>query len=117
MDASPDNLKSDVAAKAAFIETLHSEGFTDARVASAPADITATKDGVAWHFELKFTRARGHYFGAATLTEWAAAAADPEHFEFVIAYQVNEQWRFDRYTPEEFMAFSSVPPYKIYFNV
>jgi hypothetical protein len=56
-------------------------------------------------------------FGAATLTEWAAAAHDPQHFRFVVACQRNEKWRFDEYTPEQFMAFSSVPPFKIYFSV
>jgi len=47
----------------------------------------------------------------------SAAAQDPVHFRFVIAYQRESEWRFDLYTPEEFMALSSVPPFKIYFSV
>ncbi len=117
MDMSNQNPKSDVAAKSAFIQALILEGFSEARVASTPTDIVARKNGVTWHFEVKFTRAFGHCFGAATLTEWAAAASDPDHFEFVIAYEIERKWHFDRYAPDEFMAFSSVPPYKIYFNV
>jgi hypothetical protein len=35
----------------------------------------------------------------------------------VIAYERDGKWRLDCYTPDEFMAFSSVPPFKIYFNV
>ena len=111
------NVKSDVAAKAAFCEWLRQHGYTAARVCAAPADVRASKDGATWLFEIKFTRAATRCFGAATLTEWAAAADDPDHFRFVIAYQRNGTWSFDLYTPDEFMAFSSVPPFKIYFNV
>lgn len=111
------NARSDVAAKAAFCRWLVEHGYSKARVCAAPADVIATKDGREWLFEVKFTRACTHCFGAATLTEWAAAANDPEHFRFVIAYQRGGQWRFDCYTPDEFMAFSSVPPFKVYFNI
>ncbi|HET6894532.1 MAG TPA: DUF3883 domain-containing protein [Candidatus Baltobacteraceae bacterium] len=104
-------------AKAAFCEWLLAHGYADARVTATPADVAASKDGHRWLFEVKFTAARTHCFGAATLTEWAAAAKDPEHFRFVVAYQRGEDWRFDCYTPEEFMAFSSMPPFKLYFNV
>lgn len=111
------NARSDVAAKAAFCRRLLAEGYSDARVAATPADVVADKDGQRWLFEVKYTEARHTCFGAATLTEWAAAAEDPEHFRFVIAYERDGEWQFDRYTPEEFMAFSSVPPFKIYFSV
>lgn len=111
------NARSDVAAKAAFCDWLLRNGYSESRVAASPADVIAVKDGQKWLFEVKFTRARVHCFGAATLTEWTAAAHDPEHFRFVIAYQRDSQWRFDIYTPEEFMTFSSVPPFKVYFNV
>lgn len=67
---------------------------------------------------MKFTKGeRTTCFGAATLTEWAAAAEDPEHFRFVVAYQRKDEWRFDLYTPEEFMACSYIPPFKVYFKV
>lgn len=82
-----------------------------------PSDIVAMKEGAEWLFEVKFTRAHTMCFGAATLTEWVAAAEHPDRFRFVIAYEREGAWRFDLYTPEEFMAFSSVPPFKIYFSV
>jgi hypothetical protein len=75
------------------------------------------KDGQCWLFEVKFTRARTNCFGAATLTEWIAAADQPERFRFVVAYEREGSWRFDLYSPDEFLAFSSIPPYKVYFNV
>ncbi len=111
------NYRSDVRAKEAFCRELERNGFANPYVASAPADIVASKDGVRWLFEVKFTQKEDVCFGAATLTEWAAASSDPEHFRFVIAYESNGVWKFDQYTPEEFMAFSSVPPFKIYFSV
>lgn len=111
------NTKSDVEAKRAYCDYLLEQGFREATILGAPADIEATKDGVRWLFEVKFTRAPLHYFGAATLVEWVAAAADPEHFRFVVAYQRGDTWNFDEWTPEEFMAMSYVPPYKIFFNV
>jgi hypothetical protein len=117
MENVSENLKSDVEAKHAFQEVLQREGYSAVQISASPTDITAKKDGVRWLFEVKFTRAETHCFGAATLTEWAAAAEDAEHFRFVIAYKKADGWRFDRYSPDEFMAFSSVPPFKIYFNV
>lgn len=121
MDATPEvpavNAKSDVAAKEAFCRWLLGHGYSEARVSASPADVVAVKAEETWLFEVKFTRAHTHCFGAATLTEWAAAAEDPEHFRFVIAYERDGDWRFDCYTPEAFMAFSSVPPFKVYFNV
>jgi len=78
------NLKSDIGAKGAFRRELLSRGF-EARIAKSPADIVATKDGRTWYFEIKMTRRTDTYFGAATLTEWAQALADPDHFRFVVA--------------------------------
>jgi hypothetical protein len=115
--ASPENTKSDVQAKTAFCEWLLAHGYSNARISASPADVVAHKDGRDWLFEVKFTKARRKYFGAATLTEWSAAAEQPEHFRFVVAYQRSGKWVFDQYTPDEFMAFSYVPPIKIYFNV
>ena len=65
------------------------------------------------------TKRRDVYFGAATLTEWEQAVADPEHFRFVVAKTDDEEKEFEflEYTPEEFMNFSTVPPFKIFFNI
>ncbi len=112
------NKKSDVKAKAEFVKCLQDRGF-EASVVSKPADIMATKDGQTWYFEIKMTKRRDVYFGAATLTEWEQAVADPEHFRFVVAKTDDEEKEFEflEYTPEEFMNFSTVPPFKIFFNI
>ena len=68
-----ENLKSDVAAKEAFRDELLRRGFDAARITGSPADITATKGGETFYFEVKFIRQGASYFGAATLTEWDAA--------------------------------------------
>lgn len=112
------NKKSDVKAKAEFVKWLNDRGF-NASIKCKPADIVAFKDGQTWYFEIKMTKRTDVYFGAATLTEWKQAVADPEHFRFVVA-KTNEaetEFEFLEYTPEEFMAFSTVPPFKIFFNI
>ena len=111
------NIKSDVDAKAAFVSHLLRTGFERAHVTGSPADITALKDGATYYFEIKFTRQGERYFGAATLTEWEAALANEEQFKFVVALIRNGEWEFHQYTPSEFMAFSYIPPFKVFFNV
>ena len=112
------NKKSDVKAKSEFIKVLESRDYA-AKVASAPADIIATKDGQTWYFEIKMTKRRKSYFGAATLTEWKQALVDPEHFRFVVAKTNDEESEFDfiEFTPDEFMGYSTVPPFKIFFSI
>ncbi len=111
------NLKSDVAAKQAFVEVLLREGFEDARITGGPADITAFRDGEVHYFEIKYTAQAYQYFGAATLTEWEAALDYESRFWFVIASKQGSSWIFQRYTPEEFMNFCSIPPFKIFFHI
>ena len=112
------NKKSDVAAKQAYVDKLNGEGY-QARVAASPADIIAEKGGEKWYFEIKMTHQTDRYFGAATLTEWECAFRDPEHYRFVvvIADEADEHYQFIEYTPAEFMAFSTIPPFKVYFNI
>lgn len=112
----PENLKSDVAAKEAFRDELRRRGF-EARITAVPADITATKNGETFYFEVKFTRQSSKYFGAATLTEWEAALQNEDRFTFVVAFSRDNEWAFHEYTPNEFMAMSYVPPFKVFFNV
>ena len=109
--------KSDVAAKAAFKRHLEERGFEDVRVVSAPADIVAKRDGAIFYFELKLTAKTGGYFGAATITEWEAALNNPSRFRFVVARQFDYAWHFREYSPEEFIQFSDIPPFKVYFRV
>ena len=112
------NKKSDVAAKQAYVNKLNSEGFR-ARITGSPADITAEKDGFTWYFEIKMTHHADRYFGAATQTEWRQAFKDSDHFRFVviIADEADENFQFIEYTPAEFMEFSTIPPFKVYFNI
>ena len=65
------------------------------------------------------TRRTDTYFGAATATEWAQAFQDPDHYRFVIA-QTDEnenEFKFLEFTPKEFMKASTIPPFKVYFNI
>lgn len=117
MDGSAKNPKSDVLAKRAYCADLLKRGFSNPRVIGSPSDITAEKDGATWYFEIKCTRKKDKYFGAATLTEWIQAATDPRHFRFVVASENDDQWLFQEYDPETFIGHSYIPPFKIYFNV
>lgn len=112
------NSKSDVPAKKAFIEHLLKEGgFDEARITRQPADVTATRNGQVFYFEIKYTAQLTTYFGAATLTEWEAALAHETNFWFVIATSNNGEWTFREYTPSEFMSFSYIPPFKVFFSI
>ena len=109
--------KSDVTAKQEFINKLLREGYDSAEVKARPADIVAQKDGETWYFEIKLTDHSDKCFGAATLTEWEQAMKTPEHYRFVIAIRHEDgTFEFRQYTPEEFMRFSTIPPFKVYFN-
>ena len=111
------NLKSDVAAKKALCERLIADGFESAVIKGSPADVLAMKNGEQYYFEVKYTRQLDRYFGAATLTEWIAAVTHADRFRFVIASERDGSWVFNYYTPDEFMAHSYIPPFKVYFNV
>jgi hypothetical protein len=111
------NAKSDVDAKSAFIEALLRRGYNKAKVTGSPADITAHRGGEIYYFEIKYTAQNSHYFGAATLTEWKAAPNHEERFWFVVAMKYDGVWVFHEYTPTEFMEFSYIPPFKVFFNV
>jgi len=51
------------------------------------------------------------------LTEWQEALANEENYWFVVALQRTGSWHFHEYTPNEFMEFSYIPPFKIFFQV
>jgi hypothetical protein len=111
------NLKSDVEAKNAFTRELTGRGFESVRVTRQPADITAARGGEIYYFEVKYTGRIDSYFGAATLTEWEAALRHEDRYWFVVASKRDGRWMFHEYTPAEFMEFSTIPPFKAYFNV
>ena len=50
-----DNTKSDVEAKKAFVKELEKNDFQDIKITSTPTDVSASKDGNKYFFELKFT--------------------------------------------------------------
>lgn len=109
--------KSDVEAKQRFCDKLLKEGFQSAVIKAQPADIIATKNGETWYYEVKLTDHTNKCFGAATLTEWEQAFKTPNRFRFVIAIRQNDNYEFREYTPEEFMKFSSIPPFKVFFYI
>ena len=111
--------KSDIRAKEAFRQHLvENQGFDTADIVSAPADIKAVKDNETWCFEIKKTTKR-KYFGAATETEWKQAFADPDHYRFVVALTDENEEHFEWfvYTPMELLQVSTIPPFKINFNI
>jgi|TARA_A100001011_G_C13852266_1_gene651395 hypothetical protein len=113
-----DPRKSDVDAKEAYSEYLKSQGYKDIKIISSPSDISATKDGEIFYFEIKKTSRDDVYFGAATLTEWVAALKNKQKYFFVIAKSLgNNQWEFIEHTPDEFIKYSTIPPFKIFFSV
>ena len=110
--------KNDIMAKNAYINELLSNGFDTAVVKAEPADIVATKDGETWYFEIKMTSRTDTYFGAATLTEWEQAFKTPDRYFFVVAIKKDDDtFEFKKYTPHEFINNSTIPPFKIYFNL
>lgn len=114
------NKRSDVASKKAFInELLNNRGFDKAEVVAAPADIHAVKDGQDYYFEIKMTKRTDTYFGAATFTEWRQAFNDLEHFRFVVAMtdESENSFEFLEFTPAEMLEASTIPPFKVYFNI
>lgn len=111
------NIKSDLDAKTAFCKHLESMGFTT-EIRQAPADIRAMKDGQEWFFEIKKTSQDKDYFGAATSTEWEQAFKDPAHYRFVICQKLADgSFKFIKFTPAQMMEYSTIPPFKIFFNV
>lgn len=111
--------KSDKKAKDKYIVQLKLNGYENVKVINSPVDISAEKNGETYYFEIKMTKKKTKYFGAATLTEWVQAFKTPNHFKFVIAKTDASEatFTFKEYTPEEFMKHSTIPPFKIYFNI
>ena len=117
IQANMTSTKSDLDAKTAFCKCLEDRGFTT-EIRQAPADIRAEKDGVEWFFEIKKTSQDKDYFGAATSTEWEQAFKDPAHYRFVICQKLpDDSFHFIELTPAEMMEYSTIPPFKVFFNV
>lgn len=109
--------RSDKNAKEQYSRLLTQRGFVNVKIIKEPADIVAEKHGEKYYFEIKKTAAQKNYFGAATLTEWRAAYNNPKRFFFVVCQESGTSFKFTEYTPEEFEKYSSIPPFKIFFNI
>ena len=120
-----DSKISDANAKKKFIDILCKEDFELANWKEEgiyPADIyvrSKTNDEY-YFFEIKMTSIKdGNYFGGATLTEWEAAAKYSKNYFFVIAFSREKGKDYDFYiiSPKNFLKYSYIPPFKIYFNI
>ena len=113
------NRKNDTKAKQAFVNELKTRGYENVEIVAAPSDIIARKNGEEYYFEIKMTHQQKKYFGAATLTEWAQAIKTPDKYTFVVAIANGDDsgFKFIEFTPEEFMGYSTVPPFKMFFNI
>ena len=100
---------------------LEGQGY-EPEIIHKPVDIKATKNGEDYWFEVKYTeKHRGQPFGAATLTEWRKALEDPDKFKFLIVNKpggvaYDSEFSCVEVSPEEFMLYSTVPPFKVNFN-
>lgn len=111
------NDRSDIKAKEAYVNYLIQHGYVDVQIVHSPVDIIAYKNGVKHFFEIKATKRKSTYFGAATFTEWECALKNKEFFKFVVVKIIDEDYEFYEFTPEEFMEYSTIPPIKVYFNI
>jgi hypothetical protein len=104
------------------VRHLEEIGYSNVRIIHHPVDIRAEKNGEVYWIEVKYSESKdGKMFGAATLTEWECALEHPNHFFFMIAHKPggvedSSKWKFHFISPCEFEPFSTVPPFKIYFN-
>lgn len=111
------NDRSDIRAKQAYVEYLMEHGYVDVQIVNSPVDIIAYKNGHKYFFEIKATKRKNSYFGAATFTEWECALTNKDFFKFVIVKETGADCIFYEFTPEEFMKYSTIPPIKVYFNI
>lgn len=112
--------KSDKRAIMAYMQYLRDHGYENVKRIKSPSDICAMKDGSEYFFEIKKTSQPNKYFGAATETEWAKAVEAPSRFKFVVVQEIankENEFNFFEYSLDEFRAFCSIPPFKIYFNI
>ena len=119
-----------------FAEELRASGLYSyvSEKSHSYADIVAlTNGGTYKYFEIKASSiskkklmeniAKGKkFFDAATLTEWNMAAQHPSDYTFVMLYIEDNNGKYaivdrEEYSPEELLRFSTVPPFKVNFNI
>lgn len=107
-----------------FALLLRDNGYTEWDRKNHPkADIiVSNKDNEKekFYFEIKETSKNEKVFGAATLTEWDTAYENKGHYFFVIikdGTEGNALPQYVIYSPQEFITYSTVPPFKFNFNI
>ena len=101
---------------------LQELGYCEVEQINHPTDLRATMDGEVYWFEVKYTESDDWSFGAATSTEWECALENPDRFFFLIANKPGgeeheeSEWNHILVTPDEFIQYSTIPPFKIYFK-
>lgn len=94
------------------------QNYTSVEISHHPTDIEGVDpNGKTVHIEVKMT-GKDDYFGAATITEWGVVLDDI--LKFVIARKDDTNkygYRFYMIEAEEFYQISTVPPFKINFNI
>lgn len=114
-----DNKSSSVSsrAKTQYETKLEKEGYSIIK-SDRFADIVASKDNKRYYFEIKATTKTSGYFGASTLTEMACAVKHKDNYTFVIAQErEHNTFEFVEWTLMEILSVSSIPPFKINFNI
>ena len=114
--------RSDERAKEYFIEYLVTHknfSIDDIEVRKTPADIVAKKNGETYYYEIKSTVKDKVYFGAATISEWRAALNENLNYFFVVIKEEEEfeDFKMGIFTPEEFLEYSTIPPFKVNFHI
>ena len=80
--------------------------------------IIKDNDGNEWDFEIKQSSwPKGKFFDAATLTQWYTWYKNQERYYFVFITGKKKDRRFTFVKASDLMARSTIPPFKIYFNV
>lgn len=112
------NASLEKAAKEALISILKKK-YKEISFNGRPSDLKAIDEsGKVFFYELKATR-KERYFGSASFSEWELALDNKDKYFFIVAYynEATKQFTFSEYTPAEFMKFSTIPPFKVYFNL
>ena len=104
------------------IEWLREQGYKDPHKSNHPTDIECEdKNGKKINVEVKMTT-KEKYFGAATLTEWVTVLDKDAELKFVVAKLItttSAEKKYDFYwiDTEKFYEISTVPPFKVNFNI
>lgn len=98
---------------------LENHGYSDVAITNSPTDLKGKKDGKDVNIEIKWT-SKQKYFGAATFTEWRPTLKG-EQVEFIVVKGSDSEdfdsWKYYTFSSEEFSKYSTIPPFKVNFNI